>query len=66
MSTTRKTTLQPVGKNGLLDARETIYGRPPFWWLPILPLYILRMTFSRMDGYDLYSVTAAAPMTSFN
>jgi len=36
-----------------------------FWRLPILFLYILRMTFSRTDGDDVYAVTAAAPMSSF-
>jgi len=36
LSTTRETTLLPVGYDRLLGVGESIYGRPPFWWLPIL------------------------------
>jgi len=36
-----------------------------FWRSAVLPIYILRTKFSRMDGDDVYSVLAATPMTSF-
>jgi len=36
-----------------------------YWRLLILPLYILRTTFSWMDSDNVYGVMAAAPMTSF-
>ena len=65
LSTTRKTTLLPVGYDRLLGAGETTDGQPPIWRLPMLPLYILPTTFSRTDGDDVYGVMAATTMTSF-
>ena len=35
------------------------------WWLPVLPLYIMQMTFIPTHSDDVYRVRAAVPITSF-